>query len=123
MGASRDSPGRPSHAPEPWSVDRRDPLMVLDQNHRIVAVATSPAFADWIVRCVNAVSGIPAEALDREVLDEFLDVLTQLGRYHTDPEYRRSLEKAGDHGPLFARAVRTQITIRRGHPGDDRLTR
>ena len=104
-------------------MDRRDPLMVLDRDHRIVAVATSAAFADWIVRCVNAVSGIPAEALDREVLDEFLDVLAQLGRYHTDPEYRQALEKAGDHGPLFARAVRTQITIVRGHSGDDRPTR
>ncbi len=123
MEASRVPPVRPPHAPEPWSVDHRDPLMVIDQNRRIVAVATSPAFAEWIVRCVNAVSGIPAEALDREVLDELIEVLQQLGRYHTDPEYRQNLEKAGDHGPLFARAVRTQITIVRGHSADGSSTR
>jgi hypothetical protein len=99
------------NAPEPWSVDRRDPLMVVDRDSRIVAVATSAALAGWIVRCANAVSGLPPEALDRTVLDEFMQVLQELGRYHTDPEYRQSLEKAGDHGPLFARAVRTQIKI------------
>lgn len=123
MEPSRAPSGRPAHAPEPWSVDRRDPAMVLDQNHRIVAVATSPSFADWIVRCVNAVSGLPPEALDREVLEEFLEVLGQLGRYHTDPEYRQALEKAGDHGPLFARAVRTRITIVHGRPDDEPSSR
>lgn len=107
------------HAPEPWSVDHRDPSMVVDQNSRIVAVATSPAFAEWIVRCVNAVSGLPAEALDRAVLDELLQVLQELGRYHTDPEYRQILEKAGDHGPLFARAVRARITIVGGDKNRD----
>src|SRR5262249_36366922 len=78
----KPGPPRPPSS-QPWSVDARDPLMVLDRDGQIVAVTTSRSDADWIVRCVNAVASLPADALDRTVLDQAIHVLREPSRFHS----------------------------------------
>ena len=106
----KPGPPRPPSS-QPWSVDARDPLMVLDRDGRIVAVTTSRSDADWIVRCVNAVASLPAEALDRTVLEEAIHDLRELSRFHSDADYRRRVEADGAVGTLQDRAGRTVIRI------------
>jgi hypothetical protein len=85
--------------------------MVLDREGQVVAVTTSPSDAAWLVRCVNAVAALPPEALDRSVLEEAVHVLRELSRFHSDPDYRRTLEAAGAAASLYDRAGRTAIAI------------
>lgn len=106
----KPGPPRPPSS-QPWSVDARDPLMVLDRDGQIVAVTTSRSDADWIVRCVNAVASLPADALDRTVLDEAIHVLREPSRFHSDADYRRRVEADGAVGTLQDRAGRTVIRI------------
>ena len=106
MPAWKIGASRPPSA-QPWSIDPRDPQMILDRDSQVVGVTTSRSDAERIVRCVNAVAALPPEALEASVLEEAIHVLRELCRFHADPEYRRKLETAGSVAMLQARVGQT----------------
>jgi len=100
---------KPEHQPEPWTQDGR---YILDASGWTLASARFPADARRIVAAINAVQGIPTDALESWVVNVVGDIAGAKAP-SVENERRVGERRRGDR-----RATRPEIQI---FSGDDDL--
>jgi hypothetical protein len=93
---------KPEHQPEPWTNNGRD---ILDASGWTLASARFPADARRIVAAINAVQGIPTDALESWVIN-VVGVAPEAPAPAMENDRRQGERRRGDR-----RAARPEIRI------------